>query len=94
MSWNSGPMLSDDWTPPPRSLHVRAATPEESPDGGLVATCDCGTCTVLTFDPRDPATGQPLPPGSPVTVPGQEVAYTCDGCGSVHWLTLTGSEAP
>src|SRR5258708_38935663 len=81
------------WVPPARSLHVRPATLADDPEGrgGLVATCDCGTVTLLTFAPCDPSTGREWPPGTPGTIPSQGGAYTCDGCGSAHWLTLIAS---
>jgi len=89
VTWISGPCLPE----PARSLHVRPATLADDPEGrgGLVATCDCGTVTLLTFAPCDPSTGREWPPGTPGTIPSQEVAYTCDGCGSAHWLTLMAS---
>ncbi len=42
--------------------------------GGVEVVCDCATVTVLTFD----------------AVPDQttELAFTCDGCSTVHWYTL------
>ena len=75
---------------PPRSLHVRPATEADCNEGrgGLVVTCDCGESCLLTFAPVDMSTGRELPQGTPGTIPSQEVAYTCDGCESVHWLTL------
>ena len=82
-------MLSDDWTPPPRSLHVRPATEADGNEGrgGLMVTCDCGESCLLIFVPATPD-GRDIPPGTPGTIRSQEVAYTCDGCTSVHWLTL------
>jgi hypothetical protein len=49
---------------------------------GLEALCDCGTTTILTVDPEDIRR----------LGPGQETAFTCDGCQSVHWLTLKPTE--
>jgi len=74
---------------PPRSLFVQPATEADGNEGrgGLVVTCDCGTSCLLTFVPTTPD-GREIPPGTPGTIPAQEVGYTCDGCGSVHWLTL------
>jgi hypothetical protein len=45
---------------------------------GLEVLCDCGTATVLVIDPDDAAQ---------VTGP-QDVPFHCEGCNSVHWLTL------
>ena len=87
MTWNSGPCLPDL---PPRSLHARPATEADGNEGrgGLVVTCDCGESCLLTFEPRTPE-GREIPPGTPAAVLTQEIAYTCDGCLSVTWLTLT-----
>jgi hypothetical protein len=45
---------------------------------GLEVLCDCGTTTVLVIDPGEMAT---------VTEP-REVPFHCEGCNSVHWLTI------
>jgi hypothetical protein len=51
--------------------------------GGIALLCDCGTVTNVGFE---------MPPGSEhAAVADQEVAVTCDTCGSAHWLTITGS---
>ena len=72
-----------EFLPPPRSLiSVRAATPEEG--GGVLIGCDCATTTQLIIEDADKLT-EP-----------REMAFTCDGCHSVHWFTLSppGQEAP
>jgi len=46
-----------------------------APDG-FVLLCDCGTSTQVTLQ----ADGS--------IQDGHELAVTCDGCQSVHWLTL------
>lgn len=43
---------------------------------GFVLLCDCGTATNVVLD----ADG--------TIQDGHELAVTCDGCQSVHWLTL------
>jgi hypothetical protein len=45
--------------------------------GGVEALCDCGMTTVLILD---------VEPGWVGTI---EQAFTCDGCTSVHWFTIT-----
>ena len=44
-----------------------------APEGGIEILCDCATITVLQIE------------GTPSD--GQEIAFTCDGCLTVHWLT-------
>jgi hypothetical protein len=87
-----GRMCDNGMLPPPpaRSLHARPATEADGNEGrgGLVVTCGCGESCLLTFEPRT-LDGREIPPGTPGFIPSQEVAYTCDGCQSVHWLTLT-----
>ena len=59
---------------------------------GIELFCDCGAITVLA----DGEPGEALPDGTSGTehgticVPasGGEVAFTCHGCGSAHWLTF------
>lgn len=58
--------------PPGRSLVY--VRPAGTADGpGLELGCDCGTVTALYLDPETPA---------------MDVAVTCDGCGSPHWLAV------
>ena len=62
-------------------------------EDGLELFCDCGATTVLASG--EP--GDPLPSGDPgteqgvirVPIGGGEVAFTCHGCSSVHWLTFS-----
>jgi hypothetical protein len=51
-------------------------------DGSIDCLCDCGLTTVLQID-----LDGPLPEA-------REIAFTCDGCSSAHWLTLTPPEVP
>lgn len=44
-----------------------------APEGGIEVLCDCATITVLQFEGT--------------FTDGQEIAFTCDGCHTVHWLT-------
>lgn len=47
------------------------------PDGpGIECLCDCGLTTIIHLDLDGPL------------MEPREIAYTCDGCQSVHWLTL------
>lgn len=46
-------------------------------EGGVEVQCDCGFGTRLDFSDV-PVGGLPV-----------ESAFTCDGCLSVHWFTLT-----
>lgn len=41
----------------------------------VLLTCDCSSVTDLTAEA--PAAGS------------QEAAFTCDGCGTAHWFTVT-----
>jgi hypothetical protein len=52
------------------------ASVEVTPDGGIVVICDCGTATQLVLQVD----------GS--VQDGHELAVTCGGCQSPHWLTL------
>lgn len=42
---------------------------------GVFADCDCGTTTRLMFNPDD-------------VTEIRELAFTCDGCQSVHWFRI------
>ena len=69
-------------TPPPRSLLYVKPCGGECGDQGcqaVVIGCDCATTTHLTVE----IIGQ--------LATAQEAAFTCDGCQSVHWFTMTGS---
>jgi hypothetical protein len=51
----------------------------------IEALCDCATRMILRLDPSFLA-GLDAP---------REFAFTCDGCGSAHWLTIyPTAEAP
>jgi hypothetical protein len=57
------------------------------PGLSLAALCDCGVATTLALLPVHD--GRPIPRGTPLGPPAaQEVAYTCTGCGTAHWLTI------
>jgi hypothetical protein len=60
-----------------------------SASGGLLdALCDCGQPTRLDLAAMHD--GEPLEPGMVLGPPAhQEVAFTCTGCGTAHWLTIT-----
>lgn len=63
---------------------------------GVEALCDCGTSTVLvTGDPLYGDLTEGAEDGGVIQVPesGGEAAFTCSGCGSVHWLTFAPLEA-
>lgn len=65
--------LPDDWTPPPRGIiSVTPAAAEHG--GGILIGCDCGTTTHLVIEDIEHL---PVP---------MEAAFTCEGCGSVHWF--------
>jgi hypothetical protein len=51
---------------------------------GIEALCDCATITILTVDPEDIRRLEHA----------TETSFTCDGCGSVHWLTLYPAVTP
>lgn len=61
---------------PGRSLISAEPVPSEQ-GGGMLLGCDCGTTTHLIIDWDS---SQP--------VPSQELAWTCDGCASVHWFRI------
>jgi hypothetical protein len=52
--------------------------PENDGEVRALLTCDCGTQTDLTVRLEGLA-------GS------ADAAYTCDGCGTSHWFTVTGT---
>lgn len=57
-------------------------------EGGFTLMCDCGTITQVVVQLGEPAAAAP---DGPPRIAHQELAVTCDGCGSAHWLTLTPS---
>ena len=66
--------LPDDYVPPARSLLW--VKPYSGEDGeGIELGCDCATVTVYLVDAAD-------------LTEAREVAFTCDGCSSVRWITL------
>jgi hypothetical protein len=72
--------LPPDFTPPPRSIiHVEMVPDEQG--GGVLIGCDCATTTHLIIEDADKLTED------------REMAFTCDGCHSVHWFTV-GPPAP
>jgi len=50
--------------------------------------CDCGIVTDVhvVWENKD---GETPPAWAVVSIADQEVAITCEGCGSVHWLTVS-----
>jgi hypothetical protein len=58
----------------PDSLPRRSIEWVRPTDGGVDVLCDCATITELRFD----ADAAPL-----------ESAFTCGGCLTVHWFTVT-----
>jgi hypothetical protein len=65
--------------PSGRSLIAAEFLPPEC-DGDIrvMLTCDCGMSTDLTVTLKDAASGR-----------GGEAAFTCDGCGTSHWFTVS-----
>jgi hypothetical protein len=61
--------------PPPRGIISVRPVPDEQ-GGGVLIGCDCGTTTHLVID----AAG---------LTEAREAAFTCDGCMSVSWFTVT-----
>lgn len=63
---------------------------------GLELLCDCGAVTVLVGDGGPGAIDAITAPGDletiSITPAGGEVAFTCPGCGTAHWLTFTPSQ--
>lgn len=59
--------------PPPRSLISVQPVPAEQ-GGGVLIGCDCGTSTQLVIE------------GVANLTHKTELAFTCDGCQSVHWF--------
>ena len=53
--------------------------PERDGEVRVLLSCDCGTATDLTVRLDGPET-----PGG-----RSEAAFTCDGCRTVHWFTMT-----
>lgn len=63
---------------------------------GLELLCDCGAVTVLVGD-GDPGVVEAITaPGDLETIgvptTGGEVAFTCPGCSTAHWLTFSPRE--
>ena len=68
--------LPADFTPPPRSIvHIEAVPYEDG--GGFLIGCDCATTTHLVFEEDADRITE-----------AHELAFTCDGCHSVHWFTI------
>lgn len=59
---------------PNRSLVELSASVNGDGQPVLSGLCDCGSSTDVVFVGGGP---------------GTDVAFTCDGCGSTHWLTIT-----
>jgi hypothetical protein len=72
--------------PPARGLHLLGMYPQEDGAPVLRLLCDCGRPAELALRPADPE-GRPVPFNAAQVKP-QEVAFTCEGCGSVHWLRI------
>ena len=68
--------MADPVSFPGRGIVFANPVPKEQ-GGGMLIGCDCGTSTqlVIEWDHTHP-------------VPAQEIAFTCDGCQSTHWLTI------
>lgn len=65
-------------TAPGRSLvGAEFLPPERDGEVRALLTCDCGTATDLTVVLAGTVTG------------GGEAAFTCDGCGTSHWFTVS-----
>jgi hypothetical protein len=61
-----------------RSLvSVEWLQPERDGDIRVLVTCDCSMATDLTIRIDGPAGA------------GAEAAFTCDGCGTSHWFTVS-----
>jgi hypothetical protein len=74
-------MADNDYVPPPRSLLW--ANPVSTEGGpGIELGCDCGTSIVYIIADADQ-----------ITEP-REVAFTCDGCNSVRWITVGPVDRP
>jgi hypothetical protein len=64
---------------PRRSLvAAEFITPDRDGQVRVLLTCDCSYVTDLTAE--IPSAGS------------AEAAYTCDGCGTAHWFTVTAKE--
>ena len=75
-------MADDDYTPPPRSLLWAAPYAGEDGEQGIELGCDCGRSTVYVIEDAGRITE------------AREVAFTCDGCSSVRWVTVRPSGQP
>jgi hypothetical protein len=67
-----------DGPEPPRRIH--AVWPLPGGDGVGVC-CECRTLTELIIDVSG------VPDGGRIDLPEQ--SFTCDGCGTTHWFTIT-----
>ena len=60
-------------------IAVKWLQPEQDGELRVLLTCDCGSATDLT-----------VRLDGPVHAGGQtEAAFTCDGCHTTHWFTIT-----
>jgi hypothetical protein len=82
----AAPALLGQITTPPRGLHVLGRWLDGEGRLVLRLLCDCGRPAELALRPCDPE-GNPVP-FSAAQVRQQELAFTCGGCGSHHWLTV------
>jgi hypothetical protein len=60
---------------PGRGLCYAKPVPVEQ-GGGIECLCDCATMTILHVNIEG------------ALAEAREIAFTCDGCQSAHWLTL------
>jgi hypothetical protein len=75
---------------------VEFARPSTEVPGAIEVGCGCGTTTILAFGVAG-SDGQRIDALDNVpaaTIPQQEIAVTCDGCQSAHWLTIVPAEVP
>lgn len=63
--------------------YVELLGPDENGDPVFRCLCDCATVTDVTLARADVM----LQHGAV-----QEIAYTCDGCESAHWMTIAISQ--
>jgi hypothetical protein len=68
--------MADPVSFPGRGIVFANPVPKDQ-GGGMLIGCDCGfnTQIVVEWDHSRP-------------VPAQEIAFTCGGCQSAHWLTI------
>jgi hypothetical protein len=62
-----------------RSLELVEISADKDGRPVLSCLCDCGTVTAVIFAVAESAAA--------------EVAYTCDGCQSSHWMTVTAGDS-